>query len=163
MTHFQSRKTLRLRHYNYASIGIYFVTICTHQRQCLFGKIDDSIMLLNAHGIIAKQCWLEISQHFTHVQLDHFVLMPNHIHALLHIREGKGVAIPIIIRSYKAAVTRQLQHPTWQRGYWERVIRNERELALTREYIANNPAQWGTDKAEDYSFKGRTCSASTGY
>ena len=112
MTHFQSRKTLRLRHYNYASIGIYFVTICTHQRQCLFGKIDDSIMLLNAHGIIAKQCWLEISQPFTHVQLDHFVLMPNHIHALLHIREGKGVAIPIIIRSYKAAVIRQLQHPT---------------------------------------------------
>ncbi|TFZ50428.1 hypothetical protein E5C26_14870 [Serratia proteamaculans] len=92
MTHFRSRKTLRLRHYNYASIGIYFVTI----------------------------------------------------------REETGVTISIIIRNYKAAVTRQLQHPTWQHSYWERVIRNERELALTREYIANNPAQWGTDKAEDY-------------
>lgn len=146
MTHFRSRKPLRLRHYSYTAAGIYFVTICTHQRQCLFGKVDDSIMLLNADGII----WLEIPQHFTHVQLDHFVLMPNHIHALLHIREETGVTISIIIRNYKAAVTRQLQHPTWQRSYWERVIRNERELALTREYIANNPAQWGTDKAEDY-------------
>jgi putative transposase len=150
MTHCHARKPLRLRHYDYASTGIYFVTICTHQRRCLFGKIDDSIMQLNAHGIIAKQCWLEIPQHFTHVQLDHFVLMPNHIHALLHIHVEKGVALPIIIRSYKAAVTRQLQHPTWQRSYWERVIRNERELALTREYIVNNPSQWGTDKAGDY-------------
>ncbi|CAI0787949.1 MAG TPA: transposase [Serratia grimesii] len=150
MTHFHSRKPLRLRHYDYASIGIYFVTICTQQRQCLFGKIDNSIMLLNANGIIAKQYWLETPQHFTHVQLDHFVLMPNHIHALLHIREENGAPLPIIIRSYKAAVTRQLQRPTWQRSYWERVIRNERELALTREYIANNPSQWGTDKAEDY-------------
>lgn len=150
MTHYLSRKPLRLRNYNYASTDFYFVTICTHQRQCLFGTINDSAKLLNSNGIIAKQYWLQTPQHFTHVQLDHFALMPNHMHALLHIREEGGIAVPIIIRSDKAAVTRQLQQPTWQRSYWERVIRNERELALTREYIANNPAQWGTDKAEDY-------------
>ncbi|HHQ6545419.1 TPA: transposase [Serratia fonticola] len=150
MTHDRSRESVRLRNYDYASVGFYFVTICTHQRQCLFGTINNSIMQLNNHGLIAKKCWLQIPQHFAAVGLDHFVVMPNHMHALLHIHMETGATVATIIRSFKAAVTRQLQRPIWQRNYWERVIRTERELGLAREYIANNPAQWGTDKAEDY-------------
>jgi REP element-mobilizing transposase RayT len=150
MTHDRSRESVRLRNYDYASVGFYFVTICTHQRQCLFGTINNSIMQLNNHGLIAKKCWLQIPQHFAAVGLDHFVVMPNHMHALLHLHMETGATVATIIRSLKAAVTRQLQRPIWQRNYWERVIRTERELGLAREYIANNPAQWGTDKAEDY-------------
>ncbi|CAI2540244.1 transposase [Serratia liquefaciens] len=150
MTHYPSRKSFRLRYYNYASAGIYFVTICTHKRQCLFGTINNSVMQMSTYGKVAEECWLQIPQHFNGAHLDSFVLMPNHLHALLHLRNEKAVSLGTIIRSFKSAVTRQLHQSVWQRSYWEGVIRSERELALTQEYIANNPAQWGTDKGEDY-------------
>lgn len=150
MAHYRTRKIARLRNYGHASMGFYFVTICTHRRQSLFGTINNAIMQLNAHGLIVKQYWLRIPQHFAAVGLDHFVVMPNHLHALLQIHREDDTSLATIIRSFKSAVTRQLQQPVWQRNYWERVIRNERELGLAREYIANNPARWGTDKAEDY-------------
>ncbi|MBP7798019.1 MAG: hypothetical protein KA072_05265 [Thermoanaerobaculaceae bacterium] len=79
------RRSIRLKGYDYAQAGIYFVTVCTHQRACLFGTISDGQMRLNAVGQVATQCWRAIPDHFPDVSCDEFVVMPNHIHGILWI------------------------------------------------------------------------------
>ncbi|MEJ5351784.1 MAG: transposase [Melioribacteraceae bacterium] len=76
------------KHYDYSQPGAYFITICTHNRECLFGKINDGKMFLNDIGEIAKQCWFEIPNHFPNVSLDEFVIMPNHIHGIIILNDN---------------------------------------------------------------------------
>jgi len=85
---------MRLQGYDYTQGGAYFVTICTHDRRCLFGHISDGNMALSAAGMIAEQCWQEIPAHFSHTALGAFVVMPNHIHGIIII--SRGVAIPSV-------------------------------------------------------------------
>jgi len=77
------RRSIRLQGYDYSQPGAYFITLCTQNRECLFGGILNGEIRLNEFGKIAHQCWLEIPQHFPHVQLDEFVVMPNHIHGII--------------------------------------------------------------------------------
>lgn len=79
----RERKHIRLKDWDYSSEGIYFITICCHERQSFFGKINNNEMILSEIGSIATQYWLEIPDHFAHIKLDEFVVMPNHIHGLL--------------------------------------------------------------------------------
>jgi REP-associated tyrosine transposase len=78
-----NRKTCRLQDYDYTSPGAYFITICTWKKKCLLGKIEDGRMRLNEIGLLASQYWWEIPKHFPNVQLDAFIVMPNHIHGIL--------------------------------------------------------------------------------
>lgn len=83
-----NRKSIRLKGYDYSQKGLYFITICCHQRAHLFGKVGldnegKTIMLLNQAGEIAKQCWEEIPSHFPNVNLHEFIIMPNHIHGII--------------------------------------------------------------------------------
>ena len=128
-----ARRSIRLLGYDYSQIGQYFITICAYEMRNVFGKIANGAVLLNAIGRIAIDCWREIPEHFAHVELDAFVVMPNHLHGILTIRrshatksrgsieDGHGCpvplqpferfqrpsagAIPTIIRSYKQSVT----------------------------------------------------------
>ena len=84
------RRSIRLKGYDYTQAGAYFVTICTHERKCLFGDIVDGNMILNDAGRFAEKCWTEIPAHFPHVALDEFVIMPNHIHGILCIGDAVG-------------------------------------------------------------------------
>ncbi len=88
------RRSIRLKDYDYAQAGAYFVTLCTHGRECLFGHIADGVMLADTHGDIALECWLALAQHFPDVGLDEFILMPNHVHGILVILDpdttGRG-------------------------------------------------------------------------
>ena len=77
------RRSIRLKGHDYTSPGAYFITICTHQRQCLFGEIVDGEMQLNEFGKWVDACWQRLPTHFPHLQLDRFVVMPNHIHGIL--------------------------------------------------------------------------------
>jgi len=77
------RHSIRLKGWDYSSPGLYFVTICTQNRECLFGEIANEKMALNIAGHIVEECWLDIPAHFPHVALDEFVVMPNHAHELL--------------------------------------------------------------------------------
>jgi len=89
------RRSIRLRGYNYAQAGAYFITICTHNRTHLFGTIAAGTVLTNAAGNAAADCWLQIPVHFPNVELDQWVIMPNHIHGILVITtpiEGAFVA-----------------------------------------------------------------------
>jgi len=85
------RRSIRLKNYDYASSGAYFVTIVTHQRQCLFGAIVDGAMRLNEWGAIAERCWMEIPQHYPHASLDAFVIMPNHVHGIIILNDNGSI------------------------------------------------------------------------
>jgi len=170
------RRSIRLKGYDYTRPGAYFITICTHERAHLFGAVVEGKMQLNDAGRIAEQCWRDIPVHFPHVQLDAFVIMPNHVHGVLWIvahdgaRVGATHASPLrnapipprgpvpqsigaIIGQFKSAVTRQINAlrnapgaPVWQRNYYEHIIRNEQALNAIRRYIVENPLRWHLDR-----------------
>lgn len=79
------RQSIRLKNYNYAANGYYFVTICTQGKQCFFGNVVDGKMQLSTVGRIARQYWSEMPQHSKHTYLDEFIIMPNHVHGIIII------------------------------------------------------------------------------
>jgi len=170
------RRSVRLKGYDYASPGAYYVTICTHDRNFLFGEIVESQMRPSSSGEIAQKCWNEIPQHFPRATLDVSIVMPNHLHGIIVIggdtrrdtpwrvpttipREAFGKPVPgslaTLLRLYKQAVTVQARAhggarhgvplQVWQDGFYEHIIRNEKELNRIREYICNNPLRWPSD------------------
>jgi REP element-mobilizing transposase RayT len=166
------RNSTRLRTFDYASSGAYFITSCAHQRECTFGQVLEGRMECNDVGNIILETWNAIPGHFSSVTLDEFVVMPNHIHGIVQIGYGPAVgaqhaaplhgAVPrsnvapgslgAIVRSFKSAVTKRINDsrgtpglPVWQRNYHDRVIRDDRELNAVRDYIASNPANWSRD------------------
>jgi REP element-mobilizing transposase RayT len=82
------RRSVRLKGYDYAASGAYFITICAHERECLFGEVKEGGMTLNAVGSAIVTCWQQIPVHFSNVVMDAFVVMPNHFHAVLHITDA---------------------------------------------------------------------------
>ena len=77
------RRSIRLRGYDYTQQGAYFVTIVTQARECLFGEIALGEMQWNEHGKRVVECWEQLPRHFRHIEVDTFVLMPNHLHGIL--------------------------------------------------------------------------------
>lgn len=161
------RQAIRLKNYDYSQAGAYFITICTKQKQCIFGDIKNRKIRLNALGSIADKYWQEIPQHFANVALDVYTIMPNHLHGILWIMESSensnktrkfgdiGIeSISSVIRSYKAIVTKQINKicntkglsVVWQSRYYEQIIRDENALLTIRNYINNNPLNWDTDQ-----------------
>jgi len=158
------RKHNRLPRYDYSQNGHYSVTVCTKDKREWFGRAENDVMVLNEYGQIAVKIWLEIPEHFKNIELDKFVIMPNHVHGIIIIqneRVGNRHAcslqkpqfyiLSVVIGSYKSAVTRHI-HQTkngrdfhWQKSFFDHVVRNENELALIREYILNNPKKWDLD------------------
>ena len=162
------RKSIRLKEFDYSSAGAYFVTICTHDRECLFGTVADEKIVLNDIGRIVENEWLQTAEIRDNVFTDAYIIMPNHVHGILFIQDpdaGRGTvhraptveqfgkptsnSIPTIIRSFKATVTKQINEfrhtpgqKVWQRGFYDRVIRSDDELNRIREYIIYNPLKW---------------------
>lgn len=164
------RRSIRLPGYDYRQPGMYFVTICTWEKQILFGEIAEGIMLLNQIGRIVEEEWRKTSALRPYVRLDEFVIMPNHFHAIVEMCECRGTArrapaperfaqpvsgsLPTVIRSFKSAVTKRVNHlrrtptsgvPLWQGNYYEHMIRNEDDLRRVCEYLQTNPTRWELD------------------
>ncbi len=100
-----SRQNPRLKGYDYSQAGAYFVTICAHNREMLFGAISEDEMCRNEFGAIVTECWAAIPQHFPGVELADFVVMPNHVHGILVFHnEDEGRACPALIPSCRVAV-----------------------------------------------------------
>ena len=78
-----NRKPNRLKGYDYSQAGAYFITICTQNREYLFGEINNGLMSVNEYGGIVWECWYDLPHHYAHVQLDIFVVMPNHVHGII--------------------------------------------------------------------------------
>jgi len=140
-----TRRDIRLSGHNYATPGAYFVTICTFQRRCILGHIDGSAMYLNDVGRIVTEEWNRTGDLNRGLDLDAFVVMPNHLHAII-VLENQGRHLGAVVGRFKAAVTRRTTDGFWQRGYYDRIIRDERELAAFRQYIVDNPARWADDR-----------------
>jgi len=175
------RRSMRLKGYDYAQAGMYFVTACTHERACSFGAITDSKMRPSEAGSIVQATWNALPEHYPHVALDSFVLMPNHMHGIIVIMRRDDInhrrggfqtrpytaeehlvptpqGLPEIVRAFKTFSSRRINQAcgtlgakVWQRNYWERIIRDDEELAGIREYIQNNPARWDLDKLHPQS------------
>ena len=77
------RRSIRLQGYDYAQEGAYFVTVCTQGRVYLFGDVVEAKVRLNDYGRVVKECWEKLPRHYGHVDLDTFVVMPNHIHGVI--------------------------------------------------------------------------------
>jgi REP element-mobilizing transposase RayT len=77
------RRSIRLAGYDYAQAGLYFVTLCVRNKECLFGTIENGEMILNESGKIANDCWLAIPDHFPHAVLHEHIVMPNHVHGII--------------------------------------------------------------------------------
>ena len=88
-----NRRSIRLKGYNYSQSGLYFVTICTFKKQCIFGDIENGKMVLSPEGIVVGQCWNEIPEHFPNVVLHDFVIMPNHIHGIIEITDAETTGV----------------------------------------------------------------------
>jgi len=170
------RRSIRLKDYDYSQAGAYFITICTHERKCSFGDIRDGKIELTEVGEIASKYWVEIPEHFASVQMNEFVVMPNHLHAVVKINHV-GVqnfeplqhkyqhtiskSVGSIIRAYKSTVSHWCKanghdYFRWQRNFYEHVIRNEDDLDEIREYIVNNPLKWDLD-SENPNTAGARC------
>lgn len=159
------RKSPRLQGYNYAQAGAYFVTICTHDRQCVFGDVTEGAMVLNTWGQIAYDDLIHIPDHWAGaVDLDVFVVMPNHLHIILvltrtpletsvtHDIPRDVPTLGTVVGLYKSGVTRriradqkQFEGSLWQGRYHDHIIRTEVDLNRIRDYVVNNPARWRED------------------
>ena len=171
----RSRHTLRLKGYDYAGAGIYFVTICCRQRACLLGEVIRGEMHLSPLGEAVRACWQAIPLHFPHVELDAFVVMPNHLHGIVILTERGGdmdranidsplprspsLTLGSIVRGFKIGVSKWLRGngdttPIWQRNYYEQILRDEGGLHRVRQYIADNPLRWHEDQENPRSRRG---------
>jgi putative transposase len=90
-----NRKSIRLQNYDYTQPGAYFVTVCTQNRACLFGEVVEHHIKLNSAGEMVNKVWHEIPTHYAGVDVDVFVLMPNHVHGIIILLENSHVgAVP---------------------------------------------------------------------
>ena len=151
------RKPNRLPFFDYSTPGAYFITICTRNRMKIFWQdVGASIARpnnppLSGLGVIVEKAILNIPLHYPAISVDHYVIMPNHIHLLLQINtdpDGRAMLAPTIsrvIQHFKGAITKQTGHSVWQKLFHDHVIRNEQDYLKIWEYIDNNPAQWESD------------------
>ena len=152
---YPQRKSIRLTHYDYLQNGAYFVTICT----------KDRLPTIDSQEIrdIIQETWDNLPKHYPEVVLDKFVIMPNHIHAIIIINNnyynfvGAGLRparkLSEIVRVLKSFSSREINkylntsgQSFWQRNYHEHVIRNDNDLYDTRKYIDDNPVKWDSDE-----------------
>ena len=161
-------RSIRLKGYDYTAEGLYFVTIRSYEKRCVFGRIVEGRAVLNPAGVLVRECWTSIPLHFAHTQLHEFVIMPNHLHGIVEICAGLGrsSAAPLrgtvpsvrpgslgaIVRSFKGAATRRVREelkwtePVWQRNYFEAVMHDGEEFSKAVPYILENPARWEWDR-----------------
>ena len=164
--HRHHRRSLRLKGYDCSQAGAYFVTICSHKQQPLFGKIMGGEMQLNLLGQLVYAEWQKTAVVRPNVYLDAFVVMPNHLHGIIlndDVGATRRVALTkattlqkgslgAIVGQFKSRVTKRYRRfpnsdliPIWQRNYYEQIIRNGRHLTAVQQYIYNNPANWAAD------------------
>ena len=166
----------RLQHWDYRWDGYYFITICTKNKEEYFGTIEDDKMILSPLGVIADILWYEIKNHAKNIELDAFVVMPNHIHGILILsgnetetvetrhalslasdsigkqrfqNQGKN-SISSIVGGYKSAVTKHAHRLgfefVWQSRFYENIIRDEKRYIKIVDYVNQNPLKWDEDK-----------------
>lgn len=158
------RKRTRLKGYDYSLPGMYFITICTKGRKQLFGEIINGEMKLNILGEIVHREILNIERHYSNIEIDKYVIMTNHIHMIIFIKElekaeginpfpTKRFDVSNVVGKFKAAVTRSVGNAfmhsadgqIWQSSYNDHIIRSKNDYIKIWEYIDTNVIRWEND------------------
>lgn len=162
------RRSTRLPDWDYSWAWWYYVTICSYKRECLFGEILGDIMELNDIGKIVNEEWLKTPSIRPELELDDYVIMPNHLHGIVIINDTKRVPVGThgraslhraprslgsFVAGFKSSATKRIntvrataRAPMWQERFHDHIIRNDADLARIRTYIANNPLRWVLDE-----------------
>ena len=152
-----TRKPNRLSYFDYRTPGAYFVTFCTSGHKCIFWvknatkPNDPSRHQLSKYGLIAEEAIRNIPTRYPAISVDHYAIMPNHIHLLLQINtdeDGQPIPTPsisIVVQQLKGTITKQIGRSVWQKLFHDHVIRDAQDYAKIWEYIENNPAKWQYD------------------
>ena len=154
------RKRMRLNGYDYSTPGCYFVTICTHNWNYIFGDGEN----LSECGVIVDEEIKKIPAHYSDIKIDNYVVMPNHVHILLTIGcdalpnnektifnevlgKSEHQKLDKVVGLFKAGVTRRIHRripdlKIWQKSYYDHIIKNEKDYNETWDYIDANPIRW---------------------
>ena len=164
------RHTIRLYRYDYSSEACYFITICTQEKKCLFGRITDGVMIMNELGRMIGNWYLELGHKFPTLTCLDYIIMPNHFHCIVHIDDPVGadlcvrpdtpdnVSLSKVVQWFKTMTTNEyyrgiklrqwvpIGKHLWQRNYYEHIIRNAQEFDEIVRYIRTNPTRWCDDE-----------------
>lgn len=144
------RKTIRLQNFDYSGNHYYFITICTYEKKCIFGQLNQ----LSKYGKITERCIEKITEVFSTVHVDAYIVMPNHVHMILFMEKTSEADdlpnIPTVIGQFKMAVTKKIRKIdpnciVWQRSFYDHVIRTEKSYGKIWEYVKNNRQKWAED------------------
>lgn len=158
-------RRLRLKGYDYATSGYYFITICQRDRRHLFSQIRGGIIMPSPQGEMITDVSREISHRYRNASVDSFVVMPNHVHFLLGMNLDEKTETPTslvkVVEWWKSQTTSRYgwgvkkkgwpryRDSLWQEGYHDRIVRDQRELEFIRYYIEQNPVRWEEDSFFD--------------
>lgn len=147
----KTRKQIRLKSHNYTQNGYYFITICTIDRKALLcdknAKLkEDNTFELSKIGKIVEDGIKNIEEIYTDVKTDYYVIMPNHIHLILSIKNSSDISISRIIKQTKGLVTKGIGSSIWQKSFYDHIIRSEQDYYEIVQYIQMNPLKWENDK-----------------
>ena len=143
MQHFAQRKWPRLKNYDYSSEGFYFITICTKNRERFLSRIEanpgeTARLLLSEYGRVVESYLVSFPG------IEKYVIMPNHIHLIVHKTNGKSICDDV--RSFKGLVTKKIGKSIWQDSFYDHVIRDEADYLIKWNYIEENPEKWAEDE-----------------
>jgi REP element-mobilizing transposase RayT len=152
---YRYRRATRSRLHDYSRPGAYVVTVCTFDREVIFGTIVDGLMNMNRSGRIVERCWQQLPRRFGSVSLDAFVVMPNHVHGII-VLNSIDESLPTlhkVVGAFKASAARRINNdrgvngvPVWQRSFHDQIIRDDQHLDNVRAYINANPTCWLYDE-----------------
>lgn len=154
MTELPKRKPNRLKDYDYSQKGAYFITICTQNKKCILSHIVGADIIrpkgieLTEYGKIVENAIENIPIIYPNCLVDKYVIMPNHIHLILSIRNSSGriISAPTVIGQFKRYVSKTVGISIWQKGFYDHIIRGDEDYISKARYIENNPARWQEDK-----------------
>ncbi len=164
---------LRLRGYDYSGSGTYFVTICTTDRACLFGTVNDGVMLPSTAGLVIESWWHSIPREYPNAVLDAMVVMPNHLHGIISLGTNPESVTPSdpslseVIGWFKSRSMHdyilgvrtdgwpRFRGKLWQDSFYDHIVRSDRALERIRTYIDANPSQWERDEYHVTGFQGQ--------
>jgi len=157
-------ESIRKKDFDYSSDGYYFVTICTKNRESLFSKIIDNKIILNQYGKILEDCWFDLPNHYQNIQLDKYMIMPNHFNGIIKICNvivetglqpvSTTEILSEFVRALKTFSSKRINKlrniskdekgfkpfsTVWQPGFYDHIIRNNKDLNKIRKYINDNP------------------------
>jgi REP element-mobilizing transposase RayT len=165
------RKQIRLRHFDYGNTGAYYVTICTNGRKRFLSVVEGENVKLTSFGNIVKEEIEKTPEMRPNISLGEYVIMPNHIHLVLFFYDrtaekledvkdkpartfggSHGGSLSSVIAHFKSAVTSRIRKEygkpeavIWQKGFFEHIIRDEKDLFRITDYIITNPINWAVD------------------